>query len=306
MSGRVLRLRRISRNVADLTRMVAFYCEALDFRLIGRRRIEDPGLGALLDLPGVRAQVARLCLGAQEIELVAFDPPGRPYPHQGNAADLGFQHLAIVVSDMSRAHARILAHGVAPISVGGPQTLPPNTGSVVAFKFRDPEGHPLELIHFPPGVGAPCWQQAQGLFQGIDHSAIAVADTDASVAFYERLGWHVAGRSRNQGPAQDRLDGLAGVDVDVVGLETYEDGPPHLELLGYREPHPQPLRSSPAANDVVADRLVLDVDDLPALQARLGVREQMAICAGGTVAMLLRDPSGHRLVLQEEPMVQEG
>ena len=136
MSGRVLRLRRISRNVADLTRMVAFYCEALDFRLIGRRRIEDPGLGALLDLPGVRAQVARLCLGAQEIELVAFDPPGRPYPHQGNAADLGFQHLAIVVSDMSRAHARILAHGVAPW-VGLPLWIPENDPDSGGFMTVD-------------------------------------------------------------------------------------------------------------------------------------------------------------------------
>src|SRR5262249_25717905 len=73
-----------------------------------------------------------------------------------------------------------------PISVGGPQILPPRNGSVRAFKFRDPDGHPLELLYFPPGQGRPIWhQQARDdTFLGIDHSAIGISDTSVSLAFY--------------------------------------------------------------------------------------------------------------------------
>src|SRR5690242_1456672 len=143
MSGQVLRLDRVSRNVADLDRMVAFYREALDFELLAQGRIDARARDELMGLPGACARTARLRLGVQELELVAFDPPGRPYPAQANAADLCFQHLAIVVSDMAAAHAQLCRHAFQPISEGGPQTLPPDTGSVSAFKFRDPEGHPL-------------------------------------------------------------------------------------------------------------------------------------------------------------------
>ena len=49
------------------------------------------------------------------------------------------------------------AAGWRPISEGGPQLLPPSNGAVRAFKFRDPDGHPLELIWFPPGQGRAVW-----------------------------------------------------------------------------------------------------------------------------------------------------
>ena len=50
--------------------------------------------------------------------------------------------------------------GWTPISTSGPQLLPAASGGVSAFKFRDPEGHPLELIAFPPGAVPPQWQTA--------------------------------------------------------------------------------------------------------------------------------------------------
>ena len=40
--------------------------------------------------------------------------------------------------------------GAAPISREGPVTLPRSAGGVTAVKFRDPEGHPLEFLQFPP------------------------------------------------------------------------------------------------------------------------------------------------------------
>ena len=99
-------------------------------------------------------------LGAQDIALVQFARQGRPYPRDSRSDDLWFQHLAIVVNDMDLAYAHLSSHaGWRPISEGGPQLLPPSNGAVRAFKFRDPDGHPLELIWFPPAQGRAVWHQ---------------------------------------------------------------------------------------------------------------------------------------------------
>ena len=181
--------------VSDLERSVAFYCNGLGFALNGRGEGGSPAsTEALLDLGGV------------SLRLIQFAAPGAPYPSGALANDPWFQHFAIRVRDMGEAYARLLSHGGhIAISTGGPQQLPPSTGSVIAYKFRDPDGHPLELSHLP-GRTTP---RSGSLFIAIDHSAIVVSDVDKSVAFYtERLGFDVAGRSINQGPSQWRLDGL--------------------------------------------------------------------------------------------------
>lgn len=305
MSGRVRRLLRVGRNVSDLGRIADFYCEALGFSVVAGA---DEGDSArLTDRPGTRARTTLLRLGEQELGLTALDPPGRAYPPQSRANDLWFQHLALVVADMDAAYERLRRHPFTAVTEDGPQRLPPNTGSVTAFKFRDPDGHPLELIHFPPGTGDPRWQRADGVFLGIDHSAIAVADAAASVDFYTRLpGFSVAGRGVNSGPEQARLDGLpADVRVDVVALRPGADGPPHLELLGYERPAGRPLPAGSDPDDIAADRLILEVENLAVLARGLEaegarfVSADAGEAAGGHPAVLVRDPSGHLLMLVE-------
>ena len=45
-----------------------------------------------------------------------------------------------------------------------PQLLPktiPNAAGIRAFYFRDPDGHPLEMLQFPPDKGDPKWHARQ-------------------------------------------------------------------------------------------------------------------------------------------------
>ncbi|HUB90151.1 MAG TPA: VOC family protein [Dyella sp.] len=265
--GRAWRVKYVSRNVTDLPRALAFYCDTLHFTLLEQTR------------RGQRAtacRVARLQLGEQELRLVAFDSHGFPYPSRHSAADPWFQHLAIVVADMPAAYAQLCRHAFEPISQGGPQTLPPASGAVTAYKFRDPDGHPLELIHFPVGVGDPRWQHRAGLFLGIDQTALVAADLPQSLAFYQQLGFRVMSRSRQRGPEQQRLDGITDVDVEVVALAAALDEPPRLELLCYRAHADEGMAMAP--DDVAADRTVMEVE--------------------GGRNVLVKDPTGHRLVLR--------
>ena len=215
MAVTALRLDRVGLNVSDLPAAIAFYETALGFSAAAI----EPGDAALLGVASVRRAVLRR--GRQCVELTQCSPPGAAYPDASAGNDLWFQHCALATDDMAASYARLRAAAFTPISRDGPQALP---GGVVAFKFRDPDGHPLELIQFPAADPATAG--------GIDHSAISVSDVGRSVAFYAaELGLHESARQVNTGPAQDALDGLAGVTVDVVALAP-EVAAPHVELLG--------------------------------------------------------------------------
>ena len=275
MTLRVVRLARIDLTVADLARAAQFYVEALGFEAEAAHSLE-PAAAALLGADRGEEMVLRR--GGQAIALQRLDPPGAPYPAGSTAADLVFQHFAIVTQDIGVAYDRLRPFDPVAISIAGPQQLPPESGGATAFKFRDPDGHPLELLQFAdrhPG--------------GIDHTAIAVADAAGSIAFYgERFGLQLSAQQLNTGPAQDALDGLTDARVTVVALAPVEDTP-HIELLGYHNPPGRPHRALQAA-DIAATRMVLEVEALPQTAARL---------ADGRAAALSQDPDGHLLVLME-------
>ncbi len=256
-------------TVADLDRSVAFYTEVLFFEKVGTS-----------EAGGATASVrrARLRLGAESIELHEHRAPrGRPIPAGSRSNDRWFQHIAIVVNDMDQAFLWLRRHRVVPISAG-PQRLPdwnPAAGGIRAFYFMDPDGHPLELIQFPPDKGDPRWQgPADRVFLGIDHTAIAAGDTEASLAFYrDRLGLRVAGRSENWGLEQERLSGVPGARVRITTLRAAAG--PGVELLEYlapRDGRPYPADARPG--DLVHWRTVLAVRDLPAAARALQASRQ--------------------------------
>ena len=279
MSVHIHRLLHVGLNVAGLPDAAAFYEGALGFTA-GPAAAWDPALARLFGAKAAQSLV--LARGGPAIELTAFDPPGAPYPAGSRSNDLWFQHCALPVADMGAAYARLLGFPVTPISRRGPERLPPGAGSVTAFKFRDPEGHPLELIHFPARPGAA---------EGIDHSALAVADAAQSVAFYAGLGLRVGSQGLNTGPEQDALDGLDGAAVDVVALLTESAGP-HVELLGYRAPAGRAAAGC-GPTGIASSRLVMAATGLAALPDAVTLRD-------GCRAALLRDPDGHVLLLIED------
>ena len=281
----VRRLLRVSMTTADAGRTEAFYRDALGFELAAREERAGETFAALAGLPGARASVTVLRLGEEAVELVAFAKPGRSYPAGSTSFDLWFQHIAIVVSKMDDAYARLSATpGWTAISTAGPQRLPESSGGVTAFKFRDPEGHPLELLQFQPGKVPPTWQgrHSDGPCLGIDHSAIVVAETTASMTYYRQLGFAVADTSLNRGEEQEHLDDAPGAVVEVTALAVPGAPGPHLELLCYRHPRGRPAPPM-ASNDVAATRLILETDN-NSLRRR--------------PATLLHDPDGHDLFLR--------
>ncbi len=304
----VTQLIRVSITVSDLPAASAFYRDWLGLEVGPEQTLGDPAWNSLLGLEeGTAARAAEVTIGQHVVKLVAFDPPGAPYPTMRASNDQWFEHVALATGDINAVWQRLEGGSPGEVTEGGPVLLPSNTGGVTAFKFRDPEGHPLELIAFPQGVGDPVWQAPGSGILGYDHTAIAVMDLDRSVAFYTGLlGFYEGGRTLNTGPEQDHLDGLMGCEVDVVALQPAVVATPHVELLHYRTPPGRTLTAQVRANDVASVRQVHQVDDLDALVGRLKEAGTTFVSPGvvtlksGGRAAAVRDPDGHMIVLMAE------
>lgn len=287
----------------DPDRLADFYEAAFGFVRTGEASITEPAFGKLIGIPNATARVVHLQLGKQKIELAAISPSGQPYPWGISGRSPLFQHFAIVVSDMATAYARLSDYERwEPISTDVPQLLPASSGGATAYKFRDPEGHPLELIAFARDAVPVNWQEpsASGCL-GIDHSAISIADTERSVRFYERLGLQRVGGSLNSGPEQDKLDNVSGALIEVTALAPPRFSVPHIELLCYRS-HSDQQAALLGTNDLAATRLVLAVrdDEIDAFCAQ----NTDTLLSGpvrfqkGELRAMLRDPDGHLLCLE--------
>ena len=213
---------RLTLIVSDLDRAEDDYVKTFRCTVEQRTDIESE-LTRVLCVAPARGRRSSLRLGRQRIELLEFcDSAGRAYPPDSTSTDLWFQHLAIVVDDMTAAYRRVMANRrFRPISRNGPVQLPASSGGVLAFKFRDHDGHPLELLAFPPGADPPEWRRPGGAdcFLGIDHTAIAVGDVARSTRFFGSVfGFRVGTRTENRGPEQAALDDVEDVEVSVTRL----------------------------------------------------------------------------------------
>jgi catechol 2,3-dioxygenase-like lactoylglutathione lyase family enzyme len=258
-------------------------------------------------------RVVRMRLGDEFIELTDYlAPEGRPVPVDSRSNDRWFQHIAIIVSDMDRAYRWLRQHKVQHAS-SGPQRLPDwnkNAGGIEAFYFKDPDGHPLEILHFPPGKGDPKWHRSTDrLFLGIDHTAIVVEDTEASLRFYrDLLGLKVVGESENYGAEQERLNSVFGARLRITSLRAAAG--PGIEFLEYLAPRDgRPIPLDKRANDLVhwQTRLITAAAAPSAQRLREGkvpfVSPGVVQTAGGQLGFarsaLVSDPDGHVMQLIE-------
>ena len=278
--------------------------------IVEQRGDIDPALTRVLCIRRARGRRSLLRLGRQRIELLEFtDAAGRPYPPGSTSTDLWFQHMAIIVNDMTQAYQRVMANRrLRPISRVGPVRLPDSSGGLTAFKFRDHDGHPLELLAFAEGRVPEEWRNAigAGCFLGVDHTAIAVGDTARSTKFFRSVfGFGAGARTENRGPEQADLDDVDGVHVSVTRLAP--DLPaPRMELLHYHVGTRRPIPYDTASNDIVATHSAVRVASLDAIIAALARRgtpvtgDDLMTLHGGTRAALVSGPDGHRFLVEED------
>ena len=299
----------ISMPVGDMERSIAFYHDVLHFETVSDREVAGDAYEHLYGLFGLRVRIVTLKLGDEVLKLEKFIAPrGRPMPVDSRGNDRSFQHVAIIVSDMGRAFAWLRENHVEFVS-SEPQLLPqwnPAAGGISAFYFRDPDGHFLEILHFPEGKGAPQWHVATDrVFLGIDHSAIVVADTSQSLGYYrDMLGLKIAGTSENYGIEQERLNSVFGARLRITSLRAAHG--PGVELLEYLAPRTgRPLPPDTVSNDLWSLHIDMQAN-VEAADAVLRYSHFAYVSAGPVdvppgehhAALLVRDPDGHATLLE--------
>jgi catechol 2,3-dioxygenase-like lactoylglutathione lyase family enzyme len=305
---------RVALTVRNISRSAAFYKKVLGFKSADSYTVGHDVANTLfgMDEDKLTVKIAVLALGDETIELLEFQTsaPTAPIPADSHSNDLWFQHLAIVVSDMDTAYEHLKQSDVESISPA-PQTLPGylKAAGISAFYFKDPDGHVLELIHFPADQGASQWRTPQaGLFLGIDHTAIVVKNTGDSLFFYQKLGLKQDSQTRNYGPEQEALNQVDGAELLITGLR-FEKGM-GVELLDFKNPtdgRPFPKNMQP--NDLMHWHTVVSMDDVGTLFEQLTAEGYPLISRKITATknqqgdekrrFLVRDPDGHAVLVSE-------
>jgi MIP family channel proteins len=308
-AGRVREVGAIGLTVSDMERSVAFYRDLLGFEKTSDTEVAGPAYERLTGLAGLHARVVSMRLGAERIELTEFlTPHGRSAPADSRSNDVWFQHVAIITNDIEQGYLWLRRNNVRQVSPG-PQRLPdwnPKAGGIKAFYFRDPDGHPLEILEFPPDKGAARWHRpSDRIFLGIDHTAIVVADTESSLRFYrDVLGLRIAGESENWGPEQERLNDVVGARLRITTLRAASG--PGIELLEYLTPRTgRSAPTDPAVNDLVHWHTTVVPTDAAATATRLRAARAPFVSPGVVMlpdralsfgaGFLARDPDGHAL-----------
>ena len=305
----------VGMTVSDMDRAVEFYTKVLTFEKVSDEEAAGEDYEQLEGVFGLRIRVVRLRLGEETLELTEYlAPKGRPVPTDSRSNDLWFQHVAIITSDMDRAYQLLRQNRVQHASTG-PQTLPAwnrNAGGIRAFYFKDPDGHALEILQFPEGKGAAKWHaKSDRLFLGIDHTAIVVRDTEASLKFYrDVLGLTVAGESENYGTEQEHLNNVFGARLRITSLRAPRGGP-GVEFLEYLSPRDGRARPTDArANDLIHWQTGLVTRRVEELSTALraarydfvspGVVGLSDRALGFSKAFVVRDPDGHAVLLLDD------
>lgn len=306
----VSKIESVGFTVSDMDKAIDFYTRVLSFEKVSDTEVWGDDLERLSGVFGARVRVAQFKLGNEFLELTEYlTPQGRPIPIDSKSNDKWFQHIAIIVSDMDKAF-EILRKNKVRFASTAPQTLPktiPNAAGISAFYFKDFDNHVLEILHFPPDKGAKKWHELEKggkVFLGIDHTAIVVGDTDASLKFYRiNLGLNVAGNSENFGTEQDHLNNVFGAKLHITGLHTAEDGIA-VEFLEYLAPADgKPFPKDTKASDLWHWQMSFATAKIDVLASLLR-QNKYDFISGGAVLLrenlfgfkkgfLVRDADGH-------------
>jgi catechol 2,3-dioxygenase-like lactoylglutathione lyase family enzyme len=107
--------------------------------------------------------------------------------------------------------------------------------------------------------------------QRLEHIGIVVDDLAAATAFFVALGLESEGEASVEGDAVDRINGLKGVQAEIVMLRT-PDGNGKVELAKYRSPAYDGDDESAPANAPGIRHILFVVDDIESSLA--GLRTQ--------------------------------
>ena len=103
----------------------------------------------------------------------------------------------------------------------------------------------------------------------LEHIGIVVDDLASATEFFTALGLEVEGQTSVEGDPVDRINGLEGVQADIVILRTPDGNGSKLELAKYRSPAYERNHGPVPANAPGIRHVLFAVDDIEESLAQL-------------------------------------
>ncbi len=101
-----------------------------------------------------------------------------------------------------------------------------------------------------------------------DHVGVTVADLDAAIAFFEKLGLEVEGRTFVEGEFLDTVSGIPDSRTEIAMLRP-PGGGTTIELATFVRPDHQPGSPTAMANELGLRNVCFEIDDLEGTVERL-------------------------------------
>jgi catechol 2,3-dioxygenase-like lactoylglutathione lyase family enzyme len=140
----------------------------------------------------------------------------------------------------------------------------------------------------------------------LDHVSVVVEDLAGAIAFFSQLGLEQEGEAALEGEWVDRVNGLEGVQVDIVMMHT-PDGHGRLELTRFRNPKVVEIEPAIAPPNALGLRSVMFTvesveDTLARMRAHFGAELVGEVAQYENMYRLcyMRGPGGIIVALAEE------
>lgn len=289
-------IRSVGLSVRDLDRAVRFYTSALGLTEVRRYRVAGKvPVETESGLPSTTRNVALLSGPNARIELVQFAgaaaQPVSPMPIPGP----GITHVCYQAPASSDLYGRTKAGGGRIVSRG---TTPVDRGYGIQYAYaKDPDGilYELERLDKPPFTDA-VW---------LGHVALVTPDIDRLVTFYTKLLGVAPRRRMDNIRNSPKLDDIAGIDSLHLRVAWFSVGNLTLEIWQFENP-PTPVRSAPLPYTQIGyNQISFEVGHLRQTYERLRSAGfpflSAPVADAGSTAVLLRDPDGNLLKLEEVP-----
>ena len=271
-------------NTVDVSAAAAFYAELLELRP-GMKTARTAADGRALGVAGTPVTECWFLYDhrgprtAPAVEVLEWETPVTVGAHPAEPHHIGISALGYTVPSLRRAREQAALYGR---PWAGLSAWPVRGQSATAARTTDLDDVLIELTERP--AEAPAFS----------HLRINVTDLDASVAWYEHLGF-TAEATKRAAEADDALFSSASMITD--GDPSFS-----IELTQWQDPKGTGVAASPAYHRGLY-RIALGVDDVNAAHEQLSLTTAEPLSApqfvelpgtrlGGVTVLFLRDPDG--------------
>jgi catechol 2,3-dioxygenase-like lactoylglutathione lyase family enzyme len=148
MAGRVIDVDHIGVSVSDMDRAIRFF-EALGASVTPPYLYDDPKIGKIVGIEGVRNKICLASLHGKHFELLEYVEPVGRQAQNHRPCDPGHLHIALRVEDIEAMTDQMREHGFEPANEVQHNPCGSQRSANYCFGF---DGLVVELIECPDGA----------------------------------------------------------------------------------------------------------------------------------------------------------